>query len=251
MRASSAACAPGAAAETAAAGLSLARAEQLLVAEEAARRGGAARDRRAGEPVRAELRRRSARARSVRRAADRLAEERGERVEVAAVGLDRARRAPRARAARGSPRASGSRSWGRVVVDAAQSLARRRGCTSASSRASVAEQLLDRAQVGAALEQVGRERVPEPVRVRDEPAQRRGVEPPAAGREEERVLGAARELRAARRAGSARRAARPPRRAGRRGPSRPCRAGRARAPARSRRRRGRARPPRRCAGPAE
>ena len=41
--------------------------------------------------------------------------------------------------------------------------------------------------------------------------------------------------------------ARPPRRAARRGPSRPCPRGRARAPARSRRRRGRARPPRRCA----
>ena len=60
----------------------------------------------------------------------------------------------------------------------------------------MAEQLLDRAHVGAALEQVRRERVPEAVRVRDEPPQRRGVQPPPAGREEERVLGAARELRA-------------------------------------------------------
>ena len=60
----------------------------------------------------------------------------------------------------------------------------------------MAEQLLDRAQVGAALEQVRRERVAQPVRVGDEAAQRRGVEPAAARREEERVLGAARELRA-------------------------------------------------------
>ena len=58
----------------------------------------------------------------------------------------------------------------------------------------MAEQLLDRAQVGAALEQVRRERVAEAVRVRHQAAQRRGVEPAAAGREEERVVGAAGEL---------------------------------------------------------
>ena len=66
--------------------------------------------------------------------------------------------------------------------------------------------------------------------------------------EEERVVRAARELRAARRGGSARPSAPPPRRAGRRGPCRPCRCARARAPARSRRRRDRGRRPRRCAG---
>jgi len=60
----------------------------------------------------------------------------------------------------------------------------------------VAEQLLDRAEVGAAFEQMGRERVTQPVRVRDKAAQRGRVEPAAARREEERVLGAARELRA-------------------------------------------------------
>ena len=59
----------------------------------------------------------------------------------------------------------------------------------------VPEQLLDRAQVGAALEQVRRERVPQPVRVRDELAQRRGIEAPAADGEEERVLGTSRQLR--------------------------------------------------------
>ena len=110
----------------------------------------------------------------------------------------------------------------------------------------VAEQLLDRAQVGAALEQVRRERVPQAVGVGDEPAERAGVEAAAAGREKEGVVRAPGELAAVRRGGTARRAATPPRRAGRPVPCRPSRA-RARAPARSRRPRGRARPPRRCA----
>ena len=60
----------------------------------------------------------------------------------------------------------------------------------------VAEELLDRPEVGAALEEMRRERVPETVRVGDEPPERRCVEPPAARREEERVLGSADELRA-------------------------------------------------------
>src|SRR5436309_15936421 len=59
----------------------------------------------------------------------------------------------------------------------------------------VPEQLLDRAQVGAALQQVRGEGVAQPVRVRDEPPERRRVEPLAARREEERVLCAACELR--------------------------------------------------------
>ena len=71
----------------------------------------------------------------------------------------------------------------------------------------MAEQLLDHAQVGAALEQVRGERVAELVRVRREPAQRARVEPAAAGGEEDGVLGALRQLRPAvaeveRRAGS-------------------------------------------------
>ena len=57
----------------------------------------------------------------------------------------------------------------------------------------MAEELLDRAQVGPPLEQVGRERVPQPVRVADEPADGARVEPPSAGREEEGVLRAPRE----------------------------------------------------------
>src|SRR5690242_8511338 len=58
----------------------------------------------------------------------------------------------------------------------------------------VAEQLLDRPQVGAALEQMRRERVAQAVGMRQQAAERAGVEPPAARREEERVRGAASEL---------------------------------------------------------
>jgi len=84
----------------------------------------------------------------------------------------------------------------RVVVDLPQSfgvdvavhLGGREGC--------VAEQLLDRSQVGTAFEQMRRKRVPQPVRVGDESAQCRGVEPSSARREEERIVCAARELRA-------------------------------------------------------
>jgi len=60
----------------------------------------------------------------------------------------------------------------------------------------VAEELLDRPQVGSALEQVRGERMPKPMWVGQKPAQRRGVERPAAHREEEGVHGAPRELRA-------------------------------------------------------
>ena len=75
-------------------GVVVARAEQLLVAVEAARGGGAARDRRAGEPVGAQLRR-VALELLERRLRDRLPEVRAELPEVAAVGLDRLRRPPR------------------------------------------------------------------------------------------------------------------------------------------------------------
>ena len=59
----------------------------------------------------------------------------------------------------------------------------------------MAEQLLDRAEVGAALEQMRGECVPEAVRVGEEPPQRARVEPPAARGEEEGVARAARQLR--------------------------------------------------------
>jgi aminopeptidase len=58
----------------------------------------------------------------------------------------------------------------------------------------VAEQFLDRSQVSAPLKEVRRKCVAQPVRVRDEPSECRGVEPPSTRREEERVLGAAGEL---------------------------------------------------------
>ena len=45
----------------------------------------------------------------------------------------------------------------------------------------MAEQLLDRAQIGAALEQVRREGMAQAVRVRQQAAQRARVETPAAG----------------------------------------------------------------------
>ena len=62
----------------------------------------------------------------------------------------------------------------------------------------VPEQLLDDAEVGAALEEVRRERVPQAVRVAEEAAHGARVEPASADREEEGVVRAARERRAAR-----------------------------------------------------
>ena len=58
------------------------------------------------------------------------------------------------------------------------------------------EELLDRPQIGAALEEVRGERVPQPVRVADEAADGARVEPAPTGGEEERIDGAARERRA-------------------------------------------------------
>ncbi len=58
----------------------------------------------------------------------------------------------------------------------------------------MAEELLDRPQVGPAFEQVRRERVAQAMRVGDEPAQRRRVEPAPGRGEEERVVRAARQL---------------------------------------------------------
>ena len=58
----------------------------------------------------------------------------------------------------------------------------------------VSEELLDHAQVGAALEEMGRERMPESVRVGEEAPNRARVQASAARRKEESVLGAACEL---------------------------------------------------------
>src|SRR6476659_7361864 len=84
----------------------------------------------------------------------------------------------------------------RAIVDAAQPAGVHVAVDLSCRERAVAEELLDYAQVGAALEQVSGEGVSETVRVRDEPAERAGVEPPAARREKERVLGAHRQLRA-------------------------------------------------------
>src|SRR5439155_10417662 len=105
---------------------------------------------------------------------------------VRLLHAERDRRLRRARVPR-----SGTRM--RAVVDTAQPLAVDVAVHLGRRQRRMTEQLLDRAQVGAALEQVRRERVPKPMRVRDEPPQRAGVEAPAAGGEEERALGAARE----------------------------------------------------------
>src|ERR671930_1943492 len=95
----------------------------------------------------------------------------------------------------GLARAPVSRARVRPVVDAAETGRVHVAVHLGRRERAVPEQLLDRPQVGAALEEVGRERVPQAVRVREEPAQRARVEPASAGGEEERVLGAAGELR--------------------------------------------------------
>ena len=136
----------------------------------------------------------------------------------------------------------------RAVVDAAQALRVHVAVDLRRRERGVAEELLDRAEIGPALEQVRRERVAEPVRVANEPADGARVESASPRGEEERVDRAARERRPCRREGSERRGARPPLRAARPAPCRPCRA-RGSPRARSRRRRGRARPPRRFAAP--
>src|SRR5438270_1034799 len=71
-------------------------------------------------------------------------------------------------------------------VDVAVGLRRREGA--------VAEELLDRPEVGAAVEQVCCERVTEAVRVRGDAAQRGGVEAAPARGEEEGVVCSARQL---------------------------------------------------------
>ena len=59
----------------------------------------------------------------------------------------------------------------------------------------MAEELLDRAEVCASFQEVGGEGVPEPVGSPQEAARRAGVEAPAAGGQEDGVLGAGREVR--------------------------------------------------------
>ena len=193
----------------------LAEAQQQLVAEGRAHGGDPSRDRRGREPHRAHGRdprlehlRRCRRDRAVEE--DRQGREittvgvdraggalRGEQEQVAlylgvgrrrgggrhAAGPDSARRALLLRGGGGLSRAGVAR----VVdppqpagVDVAVDLRRReRG---------VPEQLLDRAEIGSAFEEMRRVRVPQPVGVAHQPAQHRRVERTTAVREEQRVV---------------------------------------------------------------
>ena len=78
----------------------------------------------------------------------------------------------------------------RTVVDAAQPFAVDVAVDLRRRQGAVPEQLLDRAQVGAALQQMRRERVAQSMRMREHSAHRRGVEAPTTRGHEERVLSA-------------------------------------------------------------
>jgi Uncharacterized conserved protein (COG2071) len=83
-----------------------------------------------------------------------------------------------------------------VVIDLAETLGVDVAVDLRGRERGVAEELLDRAKVGAALEQVRGEGVAEPVGVGEQAAERGRVERPAACGDEEPVLRAANELRA-------------------------------------------------------
>jgi hypothetical protein len=83
----------------------------------------------------------------------------------------------------------------RVVIDLSQSFRVDVAVHLGRRQRGVAEQLLDRAQIGAAFQQVGGERVSQPVWMRHQSPQGRRIESPAAGGEKQRVLGAPSELR--------------------------------------------------------
>src|SRR2546421_6219798 len=83
----------------------------------------------------------------------------------------------------------------RAVVDLSQARSVHVAVHLRGGERAVAEQLLDRAQVGAALEQMRRERVAQAVRVWKQPPERARVEPTPARGEEKRVHRAARQLR--------------------------------------------------------
>src|SRR5258706_8854906 len=79
------------------------------------------------------------------------------------------------------------------VVDAPQTLRVDVAVDLRRRERAVAEQLLNRAKIRAAFEQMRCERVAQPVWVRSDAPQRAGVEPPSARREEQRVVRARRE----------------------------------------------------------
>ena len=76
----------------------------------------------------------------------------------------------------------------RLVVDPTQAAPVYMAVQLRGREGAVAEEVLDRAQVGAALQQMRRERMAQAVRVGEDPPQRRGVEATAARREKQRVL---------------------------------------------------------------
>src|SRR5919198_2263919 len=80
------------------------------------------------------------------------------------------------------------RPWVRAVIDPAQPLAVDVGVDLGRRERAVAEELLDGAEVGAALDEVCGEGVAQPMRVRRDPPQRARVEPRSSHRDEERVL---------------------------------------------------------------
>src|ERR1700716_1164439 len=84
----------------------------------------------------------------------------------------------------------------RLVVDAAQAAAVYMAVQLRRRERTVAEEILDRAQVGAALQQVSCKRMAQAVRMREHAPQRRRVEATPTRREEERVLRARSQLRA-------------------------------------------------------
>ena len=162
-------------------------AEQDEVAEVRAHGGDPPRDRRGRQAVGAHRRDPGLELLGRRRRRPGSSTDARERREVAAVGVDRARRAAAPRAGAGSSRrrGRGGRSCGwtrfggagascarrrlrarvRAVVDPAQAARVDVAVDLRRRERRVAEQLLDRAQVGAALEEVRRVRVAEAVRV--------------------------------------------------------------------------------------
>src|SRR6476661_10376615 len=82
----------------------------------------------------------------------------------------------------------------RLVVDAAQAAAVYVAVQLRGRKRAVAEEVLDRAQVGAAFEEMGCERMAQSMRMRKHAAQRRRVQALASCREEQRVLRTGREL---------------------------------------------------------
>ena len=82
----------------------------------------------------------------------------------------------------------------RTVVHAAEAAAVHVAVQLRRRQGAVAQQILNRAQVGAAFEQMRGEGVPQPMRMSEHAAQRRRVEPAPTGRKEQRGLRPAHEL---------------------------------------------------------